>query len=174
MISRVVRAFRLDARMFTRAALAEGSSDETVLVALLVATLAGVGVAVTGKLPLLAFLVEMLNSLIVGWLLPSLLAVRIAEKLGCRLDLPGVQRVLAYASVPRLLLFFGFIPAFGWLFRIPGWTLGLILSIVALREYSGREDPRFLLLAVLPASTIYIITSALVCLAFDGLPFVGM
>ncbi len=174
MISRVVRAFRLDPRIFSPAAQAEGSMDEAVLIALLVAALAGAGIAISARLPLLAFLLEMLNSLVLGWLVPGYLVRAVARRMGNRVALDGISRVLAYASVPRLLLFFGFIPFFGWFFRIPGWTLGLILSVIGVREFTGWEDPGRLLLAVIPGASLYIITSAILCLVFGGMPMVGL
>jgi uncharacterized membrane protein len=45
-----------------------------------------------------------------------------------------MMRVLGYASAPKLLGLFGFIPCVGWLIAMAGWVLSLIAGFIAVRE----------------------------------------
>ncbi len=134
MLDRLMRAIRLDSKFYRQAADSPTLSGEAALVAVGVALLAALGGALTSARPVVMLLVELANGLVFGWLLWALISFLVGTALGGRSGVGEMARVLAYASAPRLLGVFGFIPCVGWAFSLAGWLLSLVAGIIAIRE----------------------------------------
>jgi hypothetical protein len=121
MFDRIVRAMRLDASVFKEVAADARYNGEAVIIAVLVAILAVLGQglsALGGGWLLVAFLVELASTLLLGWLLWAVIAYVFGRMLGGSGTLGGMTRALGFAGVPRFLLLLGFVPCVGWLFRL--------------------------------------------------------
>jgi len=161
MLDRIFRAMRLDAAVFKEVATDSRLNMEAVILAVVVALLAGVGQligALSGGRPLVAFLVELASSLLLGWLLWAVIAYVVGRALGGSGTLGGMTRALAFAGAPRFLLLLGFIPCVGWLFRLAAWLLTLVAGVIAIRETMGFDTLKALVTAVL-GLFIYVATS---------------
>lgn len=161
MISRIVRAFRLDASLFREVAADPKFMGEAVLIALVVSFLAAVGGAIGHAHPLPAFLAEWANGLLLGWLLWAIVALLVGSLLGGKSGFGQMTRALAYAGVPRLLALFGFIPCVGWAFRLAAWVLALIAGTIAIREAMQFDTGRAIVTAVI-GWIIYVIVAIVI------------
>jgi hypothetical protein len=161
MVDRIFRAMRLDAAVFKDVAGDARLNLEAVIMAVLVAILAALGQgigALSGGRPLVAFLVELASSLILGWLLWAVIAYVVGRALGGSGTLGGMTRALAFAGAPRFLLLLGFIPCVGWIFRFAAWLLTLVAGVIAIRETMGFDTLKALVTAVL-GLFLYVATS---------------
>ena len=161
MLDRILRAMRLDASVFKEVAADGRYNGEAVIIAVLVAILAALGQglsALGGGRPLVAFLLELASTLLLGWLLWAVIAYVVGRMLGGAGTLSGMTRALAFAGAPRFLLLLGFIPCVGWLFRLSAWILMLVAGIIALRETMGFDTLKALVTAVLGLA-VYFATS---------------
>lgn len=161
MIDRIFRAMRLDAAVFKEVASDARLNTEAVILAVLVAILAALGQgigALSGGRPLVAFLVELASSLLLGWLLWAVIAYVVGRALGGTGTLSGMTRTLAFAGAPRFLLLLGFIPCVGWIFRFAAWLLTLVAGVIAIRETMGFDTLKAVVTAVL-GLFVYVATS---------------
>jgi hypothetical protein len=77
----------------------------------------------------------LVNGILIGWIGWAVLTYFIGTVLfKGETDIPEMMRVLGYASAPRLLGLFGFIPCVGWLIALAGGILSLIAGIIGIRE----------------------------------------
>jgi len=120
MFDRLMRAMRLDGKLFREAADTPSLSGEAALIAVVVSFLAALGGAIGTPKPALLLLVELANGLLFGWLLWALIAYLVGTVLGGKSGVGEMARVQAYASTPRLLSLLSFIPCVGWLLRLAG------------------------------------------------------
>jgi len=79
-----------------------------------VSLLSGIGAGIRGRF--FSHVVwELIAGVVLGWLLWSVVTYFIGTSLfGGKTTVEEMLRVLGYASAPRLLGFFGFIPCVGW------------------------------------------------------------
>ena len=167
MIDRVLRAMRLDARLFRETADTPRLSGEAAIIALVVSFLAAVGGAVGNARPVVLLLVEWANGLVFGWLLWALIAYLVGTVLGGKSGVGEMARVLAYASVPRLLSLLGFIPCVGWAFRVAGWVLSLVAGVLAIRESMEFGTGRAVVTAVI-GWLVYIAATITLAIVLGG------
>lgn len=152
MLDRIFRAMRLEAAVFKEVAADARLNTEAIVLAVVVAILAALGQgigALSGGRPLVAFLVELASSLLLGWLLWAVIAYVVGRALGGTGTLSGMTRTLAFAGAPRFLLLLGFIPCVGWIFRFAAWLLTLVAGVIAIRETMGFDTLKALVTAVL-------------------------
>ncbi len=149
MFDRLMRAIRLDSKFYREAADTPALSGEAILVAVVVALLAALGGAVGSARPIVLLLVELANGLVFGWLLWAVISFLVGTVLGGKSGVGEMARVLAYASVPRLLGVLGFIPCIGWLFQLAGWLLSLLAGILAIRESMEFGTGRAVITAII-------------------------
>lgn len=171
MLDRILRSMRLDATVFKEVAADARFNGEAVIIAVLVAILAALGQglsALGGGRPLVAFLLELASTLLLGWLLWAVIAYVVGRMLGGAGTLSGMTRALAFAGAPRFLLLLGFIPCVGWLFRLAAWILMLVAGIIALRETMGFDTLKALVTAVLGLA-VYFATSLTILVLLGGL-----
>jgi len=167
MIDRVLRAIRLDAKLFREAADTPRLSGEAAIIAIVVSLLAAVGSAVGTARPVVHLLVEWSNGLVFGWLLWALISYLVGTVLGGKSGVGEMARVLAYASAPRLLSLLGFIPCVGWLFRVAGWVLSLAAGVLAIRESMEFGTGRALVTAVI-GWLVYIAATVTLAVVLGG------
>jgi Yip1 domain len=168
MLDRIFRAIRLDATVFKQVASDEKYNLEATAIAVLVALLAGLGQAVgarTAGRSVVAFLVELGSSLLLGWLLWAGIAYVVGRMLGGSGALGGMTRALAFAGAPRFLLLLGFIPCVGWIFRVAAWLLTLVAGVIAIRETMGFDTLKAVVTAVL-GLFVYVAASILLGIFF--------
>lgn len=173
MIDRIIRAIRLDRKLFREVAADEGYLSEAVIIVVAVAVLSGAGAAVTANQAVLAFFIEMMNSLVLGWLLWSALAYLIGSRLGGRSSVLEMARTLGFASAPRLISLFGFVPCVGWVFLLAGWGLGIAAGVIAIRESMEFDTRRALITAGL-GLLLYILVRIALGIITGGLSLVGI
>lgn len=145
MIDRIIRAIRLDFRVFREVAEDERATTEAAIIVFLVTFLSAIGtglrVLIAPEDPgfgtaVLAFFNEwLISGVLIGWIGWAILTYLVGTTLfKGRTNLPEMLRVLGYASAPKLLGLLGFIPCVGWLFTLTGWILALIAGVLAIRE----------------------------------------
>ena len=169
MIERFFRAMRLDSAFYREAADDTSLDRESTLLVILVALIASLGELAGENGTLLAYLGTLANNLLLGWLLWAVVAWFIGRNvMEGEGSLGGMLRVLAYASVPRLLSIFSGIPLIGWLFGLAAGILSLIAAIIAIREGMAVDTGKAVIIALLGA-LFYIAVSVLIGIL--SLPF---
>ena len=136
MISRILRAIRLDWTVFREIAEDPAATMEAAIIVIVVNLLASLGgaFAVEGNFAL-SFIVSWLLSVLIGWLGWAVVTYLVGSLLfKGRSSIPEMMRVLGYANAPRLLGILGFIPCLGPVLALAGWILSLIAGILAVRE----------------------------------------
>jgi hypothetical protein len=120
---------------------------------------------------ILGFFVDwFVNGIVIGWIGWSILTYLVGTTLfKGKTDVQEMMRVLGYASAPRLLGLFGFIPCVGWIIAIAGWVLSLIAGIIAIREAMDFETGNAIITVV-----ISWIAAFVVALIINGLFGMGM
>jgi hypothetical protein len=169
MIERFFRAMRLDSAFYREAADDTSLDRESTFLVILVALIASLGELTGDNGTWLAYLGTLANNLLLGWLLWSVVAWFIGRNvMEGEGSLGGMLRVLAYASVPRLLGIFSGIPLIGWLFGLAAGILSLIAAIIAIREGMAVDTGKAVIIALLGA-LFYIAVSVLIGIL--SLPF---
>lgn len=168
MIDRIIRAIRLDPTLYRQVADDESLTTEAVIIVVVVALIGGLGVAFSSEQGLIAYILQVLNNLLVGWLLWAVVAYFVGNALGGRSSMGEMARTLGYANAPRLLSVFGFIPCIGWIVSLIGWLLSLAAAIIGIRE-SMEFDTTKALITVAIGFIIYLIVSLVIGLALGAL-----
>lgn len=169
MIERLFRAMRLDSSFYREAAEDTSLDRESTLLVILVALIASLGELTGESGTWLAYFGTLANSILLGWLLWAVVAWFIGRNvMDGEGSLGGMLRVLAYASVPRLLGIFSGIPLIGWLFSLAAGILSLIAAIIAIREGMSVDTGKAVIIALLGA-LFYIAVSVLIGIL--SLPF---
>lgn len=169
MIERFFRAMRLDSAFYREAADDTSLDRESTFLVILVALISSLGELTGENGTWLAYLGTLANNLLLGWLLWSVVAWFIGRNvMEGEGSLGGMLRVLAYASVPRLLSIFSGIPLLGWLFGLAAGILSLIAAIIAIRESMAVDTGKAVIIALLGA-LFYIAVSVLIGIL--SLPF---
>jgi hypothetical protein len=160
---------RLDSTFYREAADDTSLDRESTLLVILVALIASLGELTGDNGTWLAYLGTLANNLLLGWLLWAVVAWFIGRNvMEGEGSLGGMLRVLAYASVPRLLGIFSGIPLLGWLFSLAAGILSLIAAIIAIREGMAVDTGKAVIIALLGA-LFYIAVSVLIGIL--SLPF---
>ena len=134
MVDRILRVIKLDFAVFKEIESDSNATSEAAIVVLITTLLSALGSAVGSGRFFSAFIGEMLSG-IVFWVAWSAISYFVAKTLfQGKGTLEGMLRVLGYASAPRLLGVFGFIPCLGPLASVAGGILSLIMGFMALRE----------------------------------------
>ena len=143
MIDRIVRAIRLDWTVFREIAQDREAMKQAAIIVIVVTFLSALGgtgglliAQVDAGTAILGFFVDwFINGILIGWIGWAVLTYLVGTILfKGQTDVQEMMRVLGYASAPRLLGLFGFIPCIGGLIAIAGWVLSLIAGIIAIRE----------------------------------------
>jgi hypothetical protein len=174
MFDRILRAIKLDAGLYRQVAdNHETYMGESAIIAVIVAIISSIGVLFSGERGVIAYVIQVLNSLIFGWILWSWVAYFIGTKLfNGRSNFREMLCTLGFANAPRLLGVLGFIPCIGWLLSLAGAVLSLIAGVIAIRE-SMEFDTGNAVVTALVGLVLYILVSVVVGFFFAAasLPF---
>jgi len=169
MINRIIRAIKLDRTLFSEVAHNESLLGESLIIVFLVAVVSGIGTMVNASQPIFALTTEVINSVLFGWLLWSVVAYFVGTAFfGGKSSINEMLRTFGYANAPRLLGLFAFIPCIGWLLALLGGILSLIAGIIAIRESMEFETEKAVVTAII-GFILYIMGSAAIRIIFSGL-----
>jgi hypothetical protein len=175
MLNRIVRAIKLDKLLFREVAQNDSYLKESFLIVLFVAIVSALGNTINSNRPVFSFLAEITNSIFFGWILWSVIAFFIGTAFfNGDSTINTLLRTIGYASAPRLLSFFGFIPCIGWLIGLAGAILSLIAVVIAIREAMHFEIEKALITALI-GFILFLMTSAAIRIVLTGLslPFLS-
>ncbi|MCL5257164.1 MAG: YIP1 family protein [Chloroflexi bacterium] len=173
MIDRMWRAIKLDSRLFREVADNPSLTGEGALVAVIVALISSIGVVSFHPSAAVTYVTTVINSLLLGWVLWSVVAYFIGAKLfGGRSSIVEMLRTLGYANSPRLIGVLGFIPCIGWIFSLAGSILSLIAGIIAIRESMEFDTSKAIVTAII-GFILFVVVSAIIALVIAAvtLPF---
>jgi len=169
MIDRILRAIRLDKSLYREVADQPSLTSEGALIAVGVALISSLGMLGAGPRAAFAYLAQVANSLLFGWVLWSLVAYFVGTQFfKGRSSVEEMLRVLGYANAPRLLGLLGFIPCIGWLFALAGWVLSLIAGVIAIREAMEFETSDAIITSLI-SFMLFIVASAVIGIVFAGI-----
>ena len=111
MVDRILRAIRLDWTVFREIAQDKSAMKEAAIIVVVVSLLSAIGGGIASGDFILSFLVNWIVAILVGWIGWAILTYFVGSLLfKGKSDIAEMMRVLGYASAPKLLGFFGFIP----------------------------------------------------------------
>jgi hypothetical protein len=170
MVNRILRAIKLDFTVFREVAEDQKAMTEAAIIVVVVSLLSAIG-GFIGLLigdagfgrAVLGFFSELLISgILIGWLGWAVLTYFVGTTLfKGKTDIPEMMRVLGYASAPRLLGLFSFIPCVGPLIALAGAILSLIAGVLAIRE-AMEFDTGNAIITVLISWVIALVVSLLI------------
>ena len=162
MVDRVLRAIRLEPSLYRHVADRNDLTNEAALLVTVIAILSSLGVLISSQFNLVSYVLQILNSLLFGWILWAYIAYFVGTRLYNGRSSPAeMMRVLGYANTPRLLGLLSFIPCIGWLFAFAGWLLSIIAGVIAIRE-SMEFDTNKAVITSVAGLLVYIIASILI------------
>lgn len=164
MLERVMRAARLDVEFFNKVEADTSLNQEALLVVVLVSAISAVGSFISGLMggnfgsALLALIVAVLLG-VVNYYIWAYITHFIGSSLFDATSEPGeMLRVLGYASGPRVLGFFSFIPCLGGLLGLAGSVWALVAGFIGTREALDLDNTKTLVTVVIGWVVIFIIT----------------
>lgn len=176
MIDRIVRAVRLDQTLYREIADNESYTNEGVMIVVIVAVLSAIGASIGAAMgdgrPIVAFIVQVANSLIFGWLLWAVVAYFIGTALGGKSSITEMARTLAYANAPGLLGLFSFIPCIGPILMLAAFVLTIAAGVIAIRESMEFDTTNAVVTAVLGFG-VYIVARLVIGIFMGGLGALG-
>jgi hypothetical protein len=158
-VDRIVRAIRLDWTVFREIAEDENAMKEAAIIVVVVSFLAAIGGGIgTGNF-ILSFLIGWMVAILVGWIGWAVLTYFVGTLLfKGKSGIPEMMRVLGYASAPKLLGLFGFIPCIGWLMGPVGWVLSLVAGIIAVREAMDFDTVKAIVTVLISWGIVFLIS----------------
>lgn len=167
MVDRIVRAIRLDWTVFREIAEDKSALKEAAIIVVVVSFLSAIGGGIASGNFILSFLVNWIVAILVGWIGWAVLTYFVGSLLfKGKSDISEMMRVLGYASAPRLLGLFRFIPCVGWVIFLAGWALSLIAGFIAVRE-AMEFDTVDAIVTILISWGIALVISLIIGLIFD-------
>lgn len=176
MLDRVIRAIRLEPGLYREVARSEKLMGESLIIVVAVAFLSAVGNMIGADKPVFSFIAEIVNSVLFGWLLWSLIAYFVGKTFfDGKSSINEMLRAIGYASAPRLLSLFAAIPCLGWVIALIGGILSLVAVVIGIREAMLFDTDKAIITAVI-GFVLYLITSAAISILFTGfsLPFLAL
>jgi len=171
MFDRIMRAVRLDPTLYRQVADNPQFMNESLIIVIAVALLSSIGVVINSQNAAVAYIVQVINSILFGWLLWSLVAYFVGTRFfGGVSTLNETLRTLGYANAPRLLGLLGFIPCVGWIFTLAGWLLGLVAGVIAIRETMEFDTTKAVVTSLI-GLVLFIIASVVVGLTLAVFTF---
>ncbi len=168
MFERVLRAMRLDSSLYREVAADDRLLGEAALMVLVATLFSAIGTGIGSRHWALGFGAELINGLLIGWLLWAVIANLVGDFLGGRSQLSEMVRALGYANAPRFVGVLGFLPCVGPFFRLAAWLLTIAAGVIAIRETMEFDTFKALVTAVIGLA-VYIIFNLLIGLFYGGL-----
>lgn len=148
MLDRLMRIIRLDTQVFREIAVDANATAQAAIIVGVVSVLSGIGSGIAGD----NFFGGLIWGVVEGfvfWVLWSVITFFVGASLfQGKSTIEEMLRVIGYASAPRLLEFFGFIPCVGWVISLAGSVLALIAAIIAVREAMEFDTGKAILTAL--------------------------
>ncbi len=151
MIKRVIRAAMLDVEFFQKAELDTSLTQEALMVVIIVSLIGAIGSFLGGVIAgrfggaLLALIVALVTG-VATYYVWAYVTYFVGTKLFDAAVDPGeLLRVLGYASGPRALSIFSFIPCIGWLITLAGGVWALIAGFIGVREALDLDTTKTLI-----------------------------
>jgi hypothetical protein len=133
-VERIVRIIRLDAKVFPEIAHDEKATTEATLIVVVAALFNAIGAGIGGH-SFGRFIITLLSSILISWLLWSWITMYLGKSLyGTQATFWELARALGYASAPMILGILGAITCIGWLITLAAAILSLIAGFLAVRE----------------------------------------
>jgi hypothetical protein len=165
MINRVLRAAQLDKEFFKEAEADTSLNQEALTVVIIVSVIAGIGSFIS------ALTTESFGAAILGLVVTIVIGVAnyyiwayVTHFIGTNMfqgeaDVGELLRVLGYASGPRLLSFFAFIPCVGAILAFAGGIWALVVGFFGVQEALDLDTTETLVTVVLGWIVIFIISA---------------
>lgn len=145
MLERLLRVAQLDRTVFAEIEHDESLTSEAAIIVVAANFLAALGSGFASPRFFGAFIGTLISGVLFGWLLWSFLTMWIGTNIfEGDADLGEMLRVIGYASAPRLLGLFGFIPCVGWILSLAGAILSLVAAFFAIQEGLDLDTPKTL------------------------------
>ncbi len=162
-----MRAIRLDPSLYREAAADEKLNGEATLVVLGATLLSAIGLGFSSRHWGLTFGAELINGLLLGWLLWAVIANLIGDFLGGRSQLGSMIRALGYANAPQFIGLLSFLSCVGWVFRLAAWALTIAAGVIAIRETMEFDTLKSIVTAVLGLA-VYVLFNIFIGVFFSG------
>lgn len=166
MVDRVLRAAKLDVDFFNEVEADPSLNQEALMVIVLVSAISAVGSFISGLMggrfgaALIALITTVLMG-VVNYYIWGYITHFIGSSLFDATSDPGeVLRVLGYASGPRVLGFFSFIPCVGGLVGLVGAIWALVAGFIGVREALDLDTVETLITVIIGWVLVMIITFA--------------
>jgi hypothetical protein len=161
MVDRIMRVLRLDAPVFSEIAKDPAATTQAGIIVVAVSLLSGLGSGFRGHFFSSLFW-ELIAGVVLGWLLWAVITYFVGTSLfGGKTTVEEMLRVLGYASAPRLLGFFAFIPCVGRLAALVGGILALVAGFIAVREAMQFDTGKAVVAVVIGWLVALVLTAVL-------------
>jgi hypothetical protein len=159
MFKRIWDAILLKSSLYQKVAADNGYTLEATIIVVSISLLSSSNSLVNTSHPLtISFVAQVANSIIFAWLIWSFIAYKVGMLLGGHGEMGGMLRSMGYASSPRLLAFFGFVPCISIFAILAAWLLSICAAFIAIRETMGLSNKKAILVCIL-GLLIYALTS---------------
>lgn len=164
MINRVLRAAQLDREFFKEAEADTSLNQEALTIVIIVSVLGGIGSFIG------ALINDSFGAAILGLIVTAVVGVAnyyiwayVTQFIGTNLfkgeaDVGELLRVLGYASAPRLLSFFLFIPCVGGMLAFAGGIWALVVGFFGVQEALDLDTTETLITVILGWIVIAVIS----------------
>lgn len=167
-VDRMIRAARLDAAVYEEVERDTTATTQAATVVVIGAVASGIGTLGGGAGVVESLIAGIIGGLI-GWAVYAYVAYLVGTKLlpsaTTHADWGEVARTLGFASAPRALLVFGFIPGLGGLIALVVGIWVLVATIVAVRAALDMTTGRAIVVAVVSWIALALVQIVLASLA---------
>ncbi len=162
MLTRMIRAARLDSQFYEMVEADSAYTRESAMVVLLASLAGGLGLMFSQGQSAKTLIVGII-AVFISWLVWSgitlLIGTRVTRGPNTESNMGEMLRVLGYAHTPRLLSFFVFIPILGPILAFVGALWSLAAGIVAIRQALDFSTGRAVITVVLGWVVIILINA---------------
>jgi len=168
-IDRMIRAARLDPQVYEEVEHDQSATGQAMLVVVLGAIAAGIGVLYGGVIALIVGIVAAL----VGWAAYAFIAYWVGTNFfkGPRTSATWGEllRTLGFASSPRVLLILGIIPVVGLLIGLAVFVWMLITTVIAIRQALDFDTGRAIATAVVSWLALLVVSFVVTAIVASAL-----
>ncbi len=165
MINRVIRAAMLDVEFFQKAEMDTSLTQEALIVVIIVSLIGAIGSFLGGVIAgrfgaaLLGLIVALITGVVTYYIWAYVTYFVGRQLFDAAVDPGEMLRVLGYASGPRALSIFSFIPCVGWLIAFAGGIWALVAAFVGAREALDLDTGQTLITVIIGWIIIMVVTA---------------
>lgn len=148
MFDRILRAIKMDKTIFAEVGKDPKFMNEAIIIAIVIGIVAALGSLFVPVLGIVSFLLGLITSIGLGWILWSLVIAWVGKLQGGTATFQEMLRAMAYAGTPRILGILSFIPFLGWLIAFAAGLYSLWLSVLAIKQLEGFDNQKAIITAV--------------------------